>query len=62
MVSVEILLFPETPPTVGLSKQANQDWDIDRRQVEQLCVSIRWVDDTFNIHEDPIELINVPKN
>ena len=28
---------------------------------EQLVVCIRWVDNDFEIHEDPIELINVPK-
>ena len=28
---------------------------------EQLVVCIRWVDDNFDIHEDPIQLINVPK-
>lgn len=28
---------------------------------EQLSVIIRWVDGNFNIYEDPIELINVPK-
>ena len=28
---------------------------------EQLCICIRWVDDSFSIHEAPIELINVPR-
>ena len=28
---------------------------------EQLCISIRWVDSSFNIHEAPIELIRVPR-
>ena len=28
---------------------------------EQLMVCIRWVDDDFDIHEDPIELVNVPQ-
>lgn len=28
---------------------------------EQLCISIRWVDDTFTIHETPIELIQISK-
>ena len=28
---------------------------------EQLCISIRWVDDNFAIYEAPLELINVPK-
>ena len=27
-------VMPETPPTVGLSKLANQDWDIVRRQLK----------------------------
>ena len=28
---------------------------------EQLYICIRWVDDNFDIHEAPLELINVPK-
>ena len=28
---------------------------------EQLVICIRWVDNDFQIHEDPVELINVPK-
>lgn len=28
---------------------------------KELCITIRWVDDAFNIHEDPVELIDVPK-
>ena len=28
---------------------------------EQLCMTIRWVDKSFEIHETPVELINVPK-
>ena len=28
---------------------------------EQLCISIRWVDSSFNIHEAPIEMIRVPR-
>ena len=28
---------------------------------EQLVICIRWVDDNFEIHEDPIELLNVPQ-
>ena len=32
--------------------------DVSRK--EQLCVSIRWVDDDFNIYEAPLEFINVP--
>ena len=33
--------------------------DVSRK--EQLIICIRWVDDNFNIHEDPIELLNVPQ-
>jgi len=33
--------------------------DVSNR--EQLAVCIRWVDKEFNIHEDPVELIQVPK-
>ena len=28
---------------------------------EQLCVTIRWVDNSLQIHETPLELIHVPK-
>ena len=28
---------------------------------EQLCIPIRWVDNLFQIHEMPLELINVSK-
>lgn len=28
---------------------------------EQLVICIRWVDDNFDVHEDPVELVNVPK-
>ena len=38
---------------------ADETTDISRK--EQLCVSIRWVDENFKIDETPIELINVPK-
>ena len=33
----------------------------DISQKEQLCIAIRWVDNHFQIHEAPIELIQVPK-
>ena len=33
----------------------------DTSQKEQLCVTIRWVDSEFQIHETPVELIQVPK-
>lgn len=33
----------------------------DESKKEQLTVCIRWVDDEFTIHEDPLELIHVPK-
>ena len=38
---------------------ADEAADISNK--EQLCITIRWVDDAFNIHEDPVELIDVPK-
>lgn len=28
---------------------------------EQLCIRICWVDDSFDIHEAPLQLINIPK-
>ncbi len=33
----------------------------DVSNTEQLCITIRWVDNEFDIHEDPLELIHVPK-
>ena len=37
------------------------DEALDNSNKEQLCITIRWVDDAFDIHEDPVELIDVPK-
>ncbi len=28
---------------------------------EQLCISLRWVDEMFDIHEDALELVQLPK-
>ena len=33
----------------------------DTRNKEQLVICIRWVDEKFKIHEDPVELIVLPK-
>ena len=33
----------------------------DVAQKEQLCITVRWVDKSFEIYETPVELINVPK-
>ena len=33
----------------------------DINNTEQLCISVRWVDTAFKIHESPVELSNVPK-
>lgn len=38
---------------------ADEATDVSHK--EQLCITIRWVDNDFIIHEDPLELINVPK-
>lgn len=38
---------------------ADEAADVSNR--EQLVVCIRWVDSNFDIHEDPVELINVPR-
>ena len=38
---------------------ADEATDISNK--EQFAIVIRWVDNAFDIHEDPIELINVPK-
>ena len=33
----------------------------DTSNKEQLVICIRWVDEEFKIHEDPVELIDLPK-
>ena len=33
----------------------------DTSKKKEMCMCIRWVDKNFEIHEDPVELINVPK-
>lgn len=33
----------------------------DISNAEQLCLSVRWVDNALMIHEVPVELIEVPK-
>ena len=33
----------------------------DISHCEQMCVSIRWVDENLLIHESPLELIHVPR-
>ena len=38
---------------------ADEATDVSHK--EQLVICIRWVDDNFEIHEDPIELLNVPQ-
>ena len=38
---------------------ADEATDVSHK--EQLVVCIRWVDKDFDVHEDPIELISVPK-
>lgn len=38
---------------------ADEATDVSHK--EQLCITIRWVDNDFLFHEDPIELINVPR-
>ena len=38
---------------------ADEATDISNK--EQLVIFIRWVDINFDIHEDPVELIHVPK-
>lgn len=41
------------------SRIADKATDISNK--EQFVVGIRWVDEAFTIHEDPIELIHVPR-
>ena len=38
---------------------ADEATDVSHK--EQLCITVRWVDSEFIVHEDPLELINVPK-
>ena len=38
---------------------ANEATDISNK--EQLCISLRWVDTNFVIHEDTLELIHLTK-
>ena len=38
---------------------ADEATDVSRK--EQLVICIRWVDDNLDIHEDPVELLNVPQ-
>ena len=33
----------------------------DVRKCEQMCICIRWVDDSYEVYEDPIGLLKVPK-
>ena len=33
----------------------------DISQKEQLCIAIRWIDESLHIHKTPVELIEVPK-
>ena len=48
--------------TRGLIRYAMiADEALDSSNKEQLCITIQWVDDAFDIHEDPVELIDVPK-
>ena len=35
---------------------------MDINNKEQMTVCIRWVDEDFSVHEDPVELIHLPKN
>ena len=38
---------------------ADESTDVSRH--EQLCITLTWIDEAFEIHESPIELIDVPK-
>ena len=38
---------------------ADEATDVSHK--EQLCITIMWVDNSFQIHETPLELIQVPK-
>ena len=40
---------------VGIFSLADESTDTSHK--EQLCVTIRWVDSEFQIHETPIELV-----
>ena len=52
-------LLGEIRSTPWFSVIADEATDVANK--EQLVICIRWVDHNFKIHEDPVELINVPK-
>ena len=52
-------ILGEIRESVRYSLIADEATDVSNK--EQLCVTIRWVYNSFNIHEDPVELIDVPK-
>ena len=52
-------LLHDIREAVGYSLIADEATDISHK--EQLCITIRWVDKHFNINEDTLELIDVPK-
>lgn len=57
--SVVWTYLTEIRQTMVYSIAADETTDISRK--EQLCVSIRWVNQNFKIEETPIELINILK-
>lgn len=52
-------LLNEVREVALFSLIADEATDITNK--EQLCVSVRWVDTAFTIHDSPVELINLPK-
>ncbi len=52
-------LLKDTKRAEWFSVIADEATDISQK--EQMTVCIRWVDNDFEIHEDPVELIHVPK-
>ena len=52
-------LLSEIREVAMFSLIADEATDVGHK--EQLCVTIRWVDNSLQIHETPLELIHVPK-
>ena len=52
-------LLSEIKCALWFSLIADEASDVNCK--EQMCVVIRWVDDDYEIYEDPIGLMQVPK-
>lgn len=57
--SVTLKLLEDIRGAYTYSLIADEATDITNK--EQLCISLRWVDKIFTIHEDTLELVELPK-